>query len=377
MNTLILGKIKNLKNRLFHIAKENTEKQVSLDDHIRNEIDRAKRLADTINTTTDEKEFFSLFDEITDILTDLTHYEGFMNFTSPPSKDLKRILENKEKSIELLHQRIKEESIDALSDAAQTAGATPEDDILKDSSGRAAQSTMQRWPEQIRIKFAGCIERELGYIEEELTIINTTTDEEELFRSLDKVSDMLNELTKLDYMPDHLLPSYETLRKIPENRKKFIRSFRQRVKTGIAPEAPMLPAQLEAEITQIHEDFDHMEGYDFEFFCAGLLEKNGFYNILVTSESSDQGLDIVAYKEDVKYGIQCKRHSSTIGNKAVQEAYAGATFYDCHVPVVLTNRYFTQSAMDLTDKTHVLLWDRDKLLMMIHNAKTLNEDHIS
>lgn len=113
--------------------------------------------------------------------------------------------------------------------------------------------------------------------------------------------------------------------------------------------------------------YDYMEGHDFEQFCASILSKNGFYNISTTPASNDQGIDILATKDDVRYGIQCKRYSSDIGNHAVQEAYAGARFYDCHVAVVFTNRYFTRSAKELAQKNHVLLWDRNILNLYIKN----------
>lgn len=108
-------------------------------------------------------------------------------------------------------------------------------------------------------------------------------------------------------------------------------------------------------------NFDNMEGHEFEYFCADVLRKNGYENVEVTKGSGDQGIDIIAYKEGIKYGIQCKCYSSDIGNKAVQEAFAGKTFYSCHVAAVLTNRYFTKSAKELAEKNGVLLWDRTKL----------------
>lgn len=112
-------------------------------------------------------------------------------------------------------------------------------------------------------------------------------------------------------------------------------------------------------------DFDMMEGHDFEYFCAQLLRNNGYQNVEVTQGSGDQGIDIIAYRDGIKYGIQCKCYSSDIGNKAVQEVFAGKTYYACHVGVVLTNRYFTKSAVELAEKNGVLLWDRNKLLSMM------------
>ena len=113
---------------------------------------------------------------------------------------------------------------------------------------------------------------------------------------------------------------------------------------------------------------DMMDGHSFELFCAELLRENGFENVVVTPGSGDQGIDIICRKDDVKYGIQCKCYSKDIGNKAVQEAYSGAQFYKCHVPVVLTNRDFTPSARTAAEKTNVVLWNRQKLEALIKSA---------
>lgn len=116
-------------------------------------------------------------------------------------------------------------------------------------------------------------------------------------------------------------------------------------------------------------DFDSMTGLEFEGFCAEILEKNGYDNVSVTRGSGDQGVDIIAYRDGVKYGFQCKCYTADIGNKAVQEIYAGKTYYQCHVGIVLTNRHFTPAAIDLAKKNGIVLWDRSKLLELIEKAK--------
>lgn len=123
-------------------------------------------------------------------------------------------------------------------------------------------------------------------------------------------------------------------------------------------------------------DFDNMDGHAFEYYCADLLQKNGFTNVTVTKESCDQGIDILAEKDSVSYGIQCKCYSSDIGNRAVQEAFAGKFFYDCHVAIVLTNRYFTLSAKELAQKNGIVLWDRDKLIELVNQHKLENKNEM-
>lgn len=110
---------------------------------------------------------------------------------------------------------------------------------------------------------------------------------------------------------------------------------------------------------------DRMEGHEFEYFCAELLERCGFEDVTVTRGSGDQGVDILAFKDDIKYAIQCKNYSAPLGNKSVQEVFAGKTFYKCHVGVVMTNSVFTKGAYELADSVGVILWDKHRLDKMM------------
>ena len=114
---------------------------------------------------------------------------------------------------------------------------------------------------------------------------------------------------------------------------------------------------------------DGMDGHEFEYFCADLLKNNGFYNVEVTKGSGDQGVDILAEKDGIKYAVQCKNYSSSLGNTPVQEVNSGKIFYKCHIGVVLTNSTFTTGAKELAESTGTLLWDRsmlEKLLKTKH-----------
>ncbi len=113
------------------------------------------------------------------------------------------------------------------------------------------------------------------------------------------------------------------------------------------------------------EEFDLMEGHDFEYYCAELLKKRGFQEVEVTRASGDYGIDILAEKDGVTYAIQCKCYTSPVGIKAVQEAYAGRDYYDRMVGAVLTNQYFTQPAVEAAGRLKILLWDRGYLESMM------------
>lgn len=128
-----------------------------------------------------------------------------------------------------------------------------------------------------------------------------------------------------------------------------------------------------SELLLLKIDSISTSGIYFEKVACMLLKANGFQNVRSTKASNDYGIDILAEKDDITYAIQCKCYSSSVGNKAVQEAYSGKGVYNCMVAVVLTNNKFTKQAIETAKATHVLLWDRTKLIEMINS---LSEEHL-
>lgn len=116
-------------------------------------------------------------------------------------------------------------------------------------------------------------------------------------------------------------------------------------------------------------NYDAMDGEAFEQFCARLLIKNGFEEVTLTKGSGDQGIDIIAFRDGIKHGIQCKCYSTDIGNGAVQEVFAGKTFYKCHVGIVLTNQHFSSAAIQLAEANGIVLWDREFLERLIKRSR--------
>lgn len=112
------------------------------------------------------------------------------------------------------------------------------------------------------------------------------------------------------------------------------------------------------------DDVDLMDGEAFENFIALIYERMG-YQVEITKSSNDQGVDIIATNLKEKIAIQTKCYSSPVGNKAIQEVIAGLTFYDSDKGIVVTNSIFTKSAIELAQKSHIELIDREKLKRMI------------
>jgi len=109
--------------------------------------------------------------------------------------------------------------------------------------------------------------------------------------------------------------------------------------------------------TRSNYSIDLMTGSEFEEFIAKLFIKMG-YSAYTTKTSGDQGIDVIAEKNGIKYGIQAKCYSGSVGNSAVQEAVAGKLFYGCDKVIVITNNTYTKSAVELAAANGVILWDR-------------------
>ncbi len=145
-------------------------------------------------------------------------------------------------------------------------------------------------------------------------------------------------------------------------------------KRYVTPENKNLLLSQLLKITDIYKQqnqidyIDTLSGPQFEQYTAKILIQNGYSNVKVLGGSGDQGVDIIAEKDGLRYAIQCKCYASNLGNTPVQEVHAGKGYYNCHVAAVLTNRYFTTGAKELAEKCGVLLWDRAFLAEMMLNT---------
>ncbi len=107
-------------------------------------------------------------------------------------------------------------------------------------------------------------------------------------------------------------------------------------------------------------DIDIMSGIEFETFISKLFKKLGF-ETEITKASGDQGIDVLATKNDTIIAIQTKCYNGVVGNHAIMEAVGGMKFYNANKCMVITNSTFTKSAKDLAKANNVELWDRQIL----------------
>ena len=87
---------------------------------------------------------------------------------------------------------------------------------------------------------------------------------------------------------------------------------------------------------------DTMTGLEFEKYVTKYLRNQGYKTNL--TEKYDLGIDIVAVKDGIRYGVQVKRYKGVVGANAVRQAVTALNLYDCDRAMVVTNSYFSNTA---------------------------------
>ena len=112
--------------------------------------------------------------------------------------------------------------------------------------------------------------------------------------------------------------------------------------------------------SRIDTTYDHLDGYEFEDYVKQLFQLLG-YQVVPTKLSNDQGADLILLKGNIKTVVQCKRYSSSVSNKAIQEVVAAKNHYNGDQALVVCTSDYTKSARELAKSNNVHIWDRDKL----------------
>lgn len=109
---------------------------------------------------------------------------------------------------------------------------------------------------------------------------------------------------------------------------------------------------------------DHMTGLEFENYVARLLKTQGYRHIRST-EKYDYGVDIIATKDGVTWGIQVKRYSGLVKADAVRQVVTALKKYECDRAMVITNSTYSRIAKELARINNCVLLDRNKLVPWI------------
>ena len=116
-------------------------------------------------------------------------------------------------------------------------------------------------------------------------------------------------------------------------------------------------------------NIDSMNGLEFEKYLANLLRRRGYTNVRLT-ERYDLGIDIIARKDGITWGIQAKRYSGLVKAAAIRQAYTALTRYKCDRAIVISNSTYSRPAKLLAQDTNSVLIGREELSKWIYEAST-------
>ena len=114
-----------------------------------------------------------------------------------------------------------------------------------------------------------------------------------------------------------------------------------------------------------------MNGRTFEKLIAALWKKRGFLRVILTPQSNDHGVDVVALKGDgTGILVQCKASGQAgqrLGWDAIKEIVGGTSWYSAQHPgvkferVCVTNQGFNSTASAHAEMDDVQLISGDDL----------------
>lgn len=117
-------------------------------------------------------------------------------------------------------------------------------------------------------------------------------------------------------------------------------------------------------------NIDSMSGLEFERYLADLLRRRGYTSIRLT-EKYDLGIDIIAQKDGITWGIQAKRYSGLVKAAAIRQAYTALARYKCDRAMVISNSTYSRPARLLAQDTKSVLVDREELSNWVADSSNL------
>src|SRR5215211_6449398 len=126
------------------------------------------------------------------------------------------------------------------------------------------------------------------------------------------------------------------------------------------------------ELARRFEMVGEMSGPQFEAFVADLFRAMG-HRATVLGGAGDQGVDIMVGWQGERIAVQCKNYKRAVGNKPVQEVYAGARHHRFSQAWVVAPLGYTKGAHELARSTGVSLYDANSIAQWIRQVDKLEK----
>lgn len=134
-----------------------------------------------------------------------------------------------------------------------------------------------------------------------------------------------------------------------------------------------LKQQAESErkrksISQKIDELMELTPREFEEYVGQLYRYLGFEDVVVTQYSNDKGIDILLCKDDLKYGIQCKRYKGTVGSPDIQKFIGALDHAKADKGIFVTTGMFSFEAEKMASEHPIELINRIELAKLILEA---------
>lgn len=108
---------------------------------------------------------------------------------------------------------------------------------------------------------------------------------------------------------------------------------------------------------------------EFEHFCADYLKTEfGCKKVEVTKASGDGGVDIIGWKYNLKYVVECKRYKGCVGRPVVQKIHSVAITSGA-IGIIMTTGYYSKQAISYAQEGKVILIEKEDLARFLKNQK--------
>ena len=148
--------------------------------------------------------------------------------------------------------------------------------------------------------------------------------------------------------------------------KSLLEIYAEPIESGkyfVPRETPNIPSH----ITSILD----LDPYEFERFCAKLLQAEGYSSVVVAGRSGDRGVDIrCTDKRGNLVVVQCKRYTkSNVSATPLQRLHSFAVTRGAERMICITTTGYTTDAIDEAKKIGVELIDRERLNELVDHHK--------
>lgn len=116
------------------------------------------------------------------------------------------------------------------------------------------------------------------------------------------------------------------------------------------------------------QEIEKLNGLDFDYLLKNLFEMRG-YIATVTTGMENQRANLILWKGTKKYIVKTNGISKRVCVRDVQAILTSRKNYGADEVLVVTNHYFSNSAIKFAKINNITLIDHDQLIHMMNNSE--------